>query len=297
MISILSRTVKERNNLRPFQKATLDALRSGKATLIIVEAPVGAGKSHLVRRIIEDESLAGHPIILTYPTKILMNAQISALKKELLSIRHWPDEPETSSGLTLFEYSTDALIRYIRNHPEIVRLDKSEIIGEVLRSHQFLSRKNIIVTTPDVLHLIKQGFYRGSQRLEALLNKAIVVFDEFHLYTGLTNFAPLIDWLADSVAHKIVLLSATPTTNEDLHGIFEKYTTEKIEFKDSIGGKSDKIFNYPLYLYSEECRYTRTNVMLEQLKKYLTILPKPTAVIFDSIFRLRHLKPILYIAS
>ncbi len=292
-ISILPRTVKEQNNLRPFQKATLDALRIGKANLIIVEAPVGAGKSHIVRRIVKDESLAGHPIILTYPTKILMNAQIYALKKELLNIRHWPDEPEVSSELTLFEYSTDALIRYIRNHPEIVRLDKSEIIGQVLRSHQFLSRKNIIVTTPDVLHLIKKGFYRGAQRLEALLNNAIVVFDEFHLYTGLTNFAPLLDWLADSVAHKIVFLSATPTTSEDLQGICKKYTTEKIEFKDSIGGESDKIFNYPLHLYIEGCRYTKTDVMLEQLKKYLPVLPKPAAVIFDSIFRLRYLKPVL----
>lgn len=177
----MPRTVKEQNNIRPFQKATLDALCLVKANLIIVEAPVGAGKSYIVRRIFEDESLAGHPIILIYPTKILMNAQIYALKKELLNIWYWPDEPEVSAELTLFEYSTDALIRYIRNHPEIVRLDKSEIIGQVLRSHQFLSRKNIIVTTPDVLHLIKKGFYRGSQRLEALLNKTIVVFDEFHL--------------------------------------------------------------------------------------------------------------------
>lgn len=78
-----------------------------------------------------------------------------------------------------------------------------------------------------------------------------------------------------------------------MHGICKKYTTEKIEFKDSIGGESDKIFNYPLHLYIEECRYTRTDVMLEQLKKYLPVLPKPAAVIFDSIFRLRHLKPVL----
>lgn len=292
MISIMPRTVKEQNNLRPFQKETLAALHS-EARLIMVEAPVGAGKSYIIRRIVENKSLSGHPIILTYPTKILMNAQINALKKEFFNIRHWPDEPEVSAELTLFEYSTDALIRYIRNNPEIVRLDKSEIIGHVLRSHQFSSRRNIIVTIPDVLHLIKKGFFRGAQRLEALLNKAIVVFDEFHLYTGLTNFAPLIEWLADSVAHKIVFLSATPTTTEDLQDICQKYPTEKIEFKDSVGGKSDKVFNYPLHLNIEECRYTRTDVMLEQLKIYLPTLTKPIAVIFDSIFRLRHLKPVL----
>jgi ATP-dependent helicase YprA (DUF1998 family) len=128
----------------------------------------------------------------------------------------------------LFEYSTDALIRYLKDHPDIMRLDRSEIIGQVLRSHQFLSRKNIIITTPDVLHIIKKGFYRSSQRLEALLNKAIVVFDEFHLYTGLTNFAPLVEWLADSVAHKIIFLSATPTITEEMQRVYQKYTTDHI---------------------------------------------------------------------
>jgi hypothetical protein len=149
------------------------------------------------------------------------------------------------------------------------------------------------VTTPDVLHIIKEGWYRGTQRLEALLNKAIVVFDEFHLYTGLKNFAPLIEWLVDSVADKIVFLSATPTTNEEIEDIWLKYPHEVIEFEDSIGGVNDKIFNYPLQLHVEECKYTKTDIILAQLKKYLPILPKPAAVIFDSVFRLRHLKPVL----
>jgi len=292
MISVMPRFVKGQNGLRPFQKDILNALQS-QFKLIIVEAPVGAGKSYIIRKLIEDDRLSGFPIILTYPTKILMNVQINALKKEFVNIRHWPDEPDVSGELTLFEYSTDALIRYLKDNPDIMRLDRSEIIGQVLRSHQFLSRKNIIITTPDVLHIIKKGFYRSSQRLEALLNKAIVVFDEFHLYTGLTNFAPLVEWLADSVAHKIIFLSATPTITEEMQRVYQKYTTDKIEFKGSVGGESDTIFNYPLNLYIEECKYTRTDVMLEQLRKFLPILQKPIAVIFDSVFRLRHLRPIL----
>lgn len=283
----------DKDGFRPFQRQTLEAIKNSYARLIFVEAPVGAGKSYIIRRIVENDDLSGFPIILTYPTKILMNAQINALKKEFPNIRHWPDEPEASGELTLFEYSTDALIRYLKSHPEIIRLDKSEIIGHVLKSHQFLSKKNIIVTTPDVLHIIKKGFYRGSRRFEALLNKAIVVFDEFHLYTGLTNFAPLVEWLADSVAHKIVFLSATPITTDNFYAICQKYATEKIEFKASIGAETDKIFNYPLHLNIEECKYTRTDVMLEKLKNYLPALTNPTAVIFDSIFRLRHLKPVL----
>ncbi|MEW6601548.1 MAG: DEAD/DEAH box helicase [Nitrospirota bacterium] len=150
MLSVEQRTVKEEEGLRPFQKETLRALQSD-ARLIMVEAPVGAGKSFIIRRIIEDEHLSGRPIILTYPTKILMNAQVSALKKEVKNIRHWPDEKEVAGEITLFEYSSDALVRYLKRHPDIIRLDKSELIHHVLRSHQFSSPRNIIITTPDVL--------------------------------------------------------------------------------------------------------------------------------------------------
>ncbi len=293
MLSILLRTVKEHNGLRPFQKSTLDALRSN-ARLLSVEAPVGAGKSYIIRRIVEDEHLAGRPIILTYPTKILMSAQVNALKKEFKNVKYWPDEPEMSRGITLFEYSSDSLVRFLKAQPDISRLDKSELIHSVLRSHQFSSARNIIVTTPDVLHIIKEGWYRGSQRLETLLNKAIVVFDEFHLYTKLANFVPLIKWLIESVADKVIFLSATPTSNEAIQNLWQSYPNEVIEFSNSVGGESDRIFNYPLQLHIEECKYTKTDVMLNQLRKYLpSLLKPPVAVIFDSVFRLRHLKPVL----
>jgi len=292
MLLITNRTVKEKDGLRPFQKHTLQSLRSN-ACLIMVEAPVGAGKSYIIRRIVEEEHLSGRPIILTYPTKILMNAQVNALKREFNSITHWPDEPEISGKITLFEYSSDALIRYLKNHPEILNLDKSELIHNVLKSHQFSSARNIIVTTPDVLHIIKEGWYRGSQRLESLLKKAIVVFDEFHLYTKLTNFVPLIKWLLESVADKVVFLSATPTSNEELQDLWQTYPSEVIGFGNSMGRETDRIFNYPLQLHVEECKYTKTDVILEQMRKYLPSLSKPIAVIFDSVFRLRHLKRVL----
>src|SRR3990172_10149435 len=98
MLSIMSRSVKEQKGLRPFQKATLDAV-SSNARIIMVEAPVGAGKSYIIRRLVEDEYLAGQPIIITYPTKILMNAQVCALKKEIPYIRHWPDDSDVSGEI------------------------------------------------------------------------------------------------------------------------------------------------------------------------------------------------------
>jgi len=41
------------------------------------------------------------------------------------------------------------------------------------------------------------------------------------------------------------------------------------------------------------CRYTRRDELLPVLEHYLPLLPKPLAIISDSIFRLRHIKPML----
>lgn len=293
MLFVSSRTVKEQDGFRPFQKVTLDLLRDSQIKLIVVEAPVGAGKSYILRKIVEDEQLSQRPVILTYPTKILMNAQVNALKQEIKDIRHWPDEPEAYADVTLFEYSSDALVRYLKKHPEATRYDKSEIIYQILANHQFVSRRNIIVTTPDVLHLIKEGWYRGAQRIKALLNGSFVFFDEFHLYISLANFVPLVQWLADSIGDKIVFLSATPVIQEDLSSLLKEYSSERIPFGDSEGGEKDIVFNYPLELNIEECNYTRIDILIEILKSLIISLPKPLAIIFDSVFRLRHLKPIL----
>lgn len=87
-LSIRQRTVKEINGIRPFQKATIDSLDS-QIQIVIVEAPVGSGKSHIVRQIVDHWNGA---VVLTYPTKILMDAQKSALKSDFPNSIIWPDE-------------------------------------------------------------------------------------------------------------------------------------------------------------------------------------------------------------
>lgn len=293
MVFVLSRTVKEHSGFRPFQRSVLDLLRDSKTKLIVVEAPVGSGKSYILRKVVEDEKLSQQPIILTYPTTILMTAQIASLKQHINNIRHWPDEPETSADITLFEYSSDALIRYLKKHPEITYCDKSEIIYQILASHQFLSRRNVIVTTPDVLHLLKEGWYRGSQRIKAMLNSSVIFLDEFHLYANLENFYSLLRWLSSSIGKKVVFLSATPIIREDLNSLLKEYPSEIVSFDTSVGNNEDVVFNYPLELYIEETNYTRFDVSIKLLKSLIPLLPKPLAIIFDSVFRLRHLKPTL----
>jgi len=291
-LRIDKRTVKEVNGLRIFQKSTLESIKSNKR-LIMVEAPVGAGKSYIVRKMIGDEKISQFPIILTFPTKILMDSQITALKKELYPIKHWPDNYNVNSTYTIFEYSSNSLIRHLRKNPELNHLNKSEIIYSVLKNHFFSAKNNIIVTTPDVLHLIKNNFYKNSTRIKSILKGAIVVFDEFHLYTNLKNFIPLVEWLINTLDSKILFLSATPLLPNELNNLFNLYSSELIEFQSSTGGPYDKIFNYPISLHIEEVEYTKNEAFLSALQKYIPKLPKPLGIICDSIFRLRHIKPML----
>lgn len=112
MLSIMPRTVKEQNHLRPFQKATLDALQSS-TRLIMVESPVGAGKSHIVRRIADNWHGA---VVLTYPTKILMDSQRWTLKSDFPGSVMWPEEtgiPQNNAP-TIFYYSTDAMVFFLK---------------------------------------------------------------------------------------------------------------------------------------------------------------------------------------
>jgi CRISPR-associated helicase Cas3 len=292
MITILPRTVKEQNGLRPFQKETLDALQSN-ARLIIVEAPVGSGKSHIVRQITDNWHGA---VVLTYPTKILMDSQRWALKNDFPGSIMWPEEtgiPQHNAP-TIFYYSTDALISYIKQQKKDYRIDKSELLDTVLHQQFWASNRNIMVTSPDVLHLlVNLKAYRGSQRMLSFLNGSIVVFDEFHLYVGLKNFPRLLDNLFEIGIKKVILLSATPVFSEELQSLSDKYKTCRIDFKDSVGGENDKIFNYLLTLEFLNCRYTKRNDLIAALQQYIQALSKPIAIILDSVFRLRHILPLL----
>ena len=291
-LTVDKRTVKEIDGCRAFQKRVIESINSDKR-LIMAEAPVGAGKSFIVRKMIADKNISRYPVILTFPTKILMDAQVKSLKREIHPVRHWPDEPEAKGEYTIFEYSSDALIRFLKRKPDVFNLNKSEIIHSVLKNHMYSARNNIIVTTPDVLHLIKNNFYNNAKRIKSLLNRAIVVFDEFHLYTGLGNFILLVKWLIETLDARILLLSATPLIPDELQELFNIFPSEIVNFQDSLGGQEDKVFNYPLDIYIEECQYTNKNILIDVLQKYISDLPKPVGIIFDSIFRLRHIKPVL----
>jgi superfamily II DNA or RNA helicase len=101
---------------RPFQKETLDSLKSN-AKVIKVEAPVGAGKSHIIRNLLDDEHFQDRNIILTYPTKILMDAQVESIRKEFEGVSVWPDDADfPGENINVFKYSLDSLSYFFQNN-------------------------------------------------------------------------------------------------------------------------------------------------------------------------------------
>jgi superfamily II DNA or RNA helicase len=78
-IYIEPRYVKEEDwdgqRIRPFQKEALEAIKRSDARIIFIEAPVGSGKSYIIRNLIQDDYFQRKPVVLTYPTKILMDGE------------------------------------------------------------------------------------------------------------------------------------------------------------------------------------------------------------------------------
>ena len=287
--------------IRPFQKETLDAIKNSDAKIILVEAPVGSGKSYIIRNLIMDEYFKGKTIVLTYPTKILMDAQVEAMKGENVAV--WPDDKEIfplegkNSG-NILKYSLDSLSQYFGEYPE--EFDAFENRGEFLGGGLFkleYGEYRIFVTTPDVIWLIYSKRYKGSHMLQAQLKEAIISFDEFHAYANLYNFYKLLENLVfKSKVEKILLLSATPYLRREKWGEIEqrlkekRITTNEISFEESTAKEDGQIFNYPLNLSLYNFRYTDRSLCFNQISEILESIEMPAAVIFDSIFRLKHLK-------
>ncbi len=281
------------NGFRPFQKETIDAIKNPNSKIIIVEAPVGSGKSYIIRNLIQDDPdfFKRKPIILTYPTKILMDAQVSALRQELSNTSIWPFNSPSANAINIFYYSSSSLVSYLLKQDPNFIIQKSDLINEMIREFGYLSNKSMVVTSPDVLHLlVNRKAYKGSKRIQNLLNGAYIFFDEFHLYSNLKNFPILIQNLLEGMAAKIIFLSATPYQNEELKQIIEKNQSKFIDFKNSQTDNKGTIFNYPLDVEICSFKYTDLNQNLNKLIEIIPKSEKPMAIIFDSVFRLQRIK-------
>ncbi len=303
-IQIAERYVTQKEGLRPFQKEALELIKNSESKLIFVEAPVGSGKSHIIRNLIQDHLFQRNPIILTYPTKILMDSQVEAIKKEFDMVAVWPNDRssfplESKGSINILKYSTDSMVRYMKEVPSAFNSFKNrgKLIGTGLFELTY-GEHQAFVTTPDVLWLIYSMKYKGARMIQAQLNSSLIFFDEFHTYANLHNFYHLLEnLLVKSKANKVVLLSATPYAKREKWAVIEdnlqknRILTEYVDFRGSESDEKGVIFNYPLEVELRNFKYTDKDMTLKNIAEILNIIQAPAAIIFDSVFRLKHLKP------
>jgi len=288
-----SRYVKQnKNGWRPFQEELIKVLFEREEKIIILEAPVGAGKTFIVRQLLERKEFERCPIVMSYPTKILMESQVGSFKKELgkEKVTIWPWEDFNPNKINIFIYSTDTLVEYIKRKKYQNLEDRGELIYRLFTDLEWFSKYGGIVTSPDVLYLLVQGRYKNSKRILNFLHNSIFIFDEFHCYYGLKSFIELLEYLLSKIAYKVILLSATPIKNNDFGKMEKEYGVYNISFSDSKGGKNDICFNYRLKLSIDSFNFAKAKETEKRLMNLLPLIPKPCAVIFDSIFRLRHIE-------
>ena len=83
------------------------------------------GKVILSGRLVDEWSGA---VVLTYPTKVLMDAQSKALKNDFPNSVIWPHETgiPLKQSPTIFYYSSDTLITFLKQQGKGYRLNRSE---------------------------------------------------------------------------------------------------------------------------------------------------------------------------
>ncbi len=294
-MNIKPRYVKQNKaGLRPFQQNALEAIKNSEARLIFIEAPVGAGKSYIIRTLLGMKEFERRPLILTYPTKILMETQVAALEAEMGEdkLGVWPKRNFIADAANLILYNSDSLVRAV----QMLKLDPRQGRGDLLKRLFFQlaawAKRGAIVTSPDVLWLLYGvGAYDGANDIQNKLTGGVAVFDEFHLYGELANFPRLVEILLSKNIDKAVLLSATPYASTGLQEVAERFPIKRIDFEEaSENNQGSKVFNYPLDVSVQTFRTTDINQLADRIIPLIKKLPKSMAIICESVFRLEHLR-------
>jgi CRISPR-associated endonuclease/helicase Cas3 len=205
--------------IRAHQAATIRALRSGDAPIIVNQAMTGDGKTLAGRfRLFND----GLPTFAMYPTNELIADQARGLNEQL---NDW--------GLPFWKGKKPA--HEILNAPRLDELQEDLARADTLR---WILDNDLILTNPDMFHLMTQFAYRrqGAARdmiLGELIQRyQLFVFDEFHLFGAAQTASVLIAVLlmrAISSARRpprFLFLSATP---QDMLGGLAKLVDLRVE--------------------------------------------------------------------
>ena len=245
---------------------------------------------------------AGQMVVLTYPTKILMDAQLGALRQEMqragrdLCIWPTPDATFRPLAINVVNYSTDLLLYLLRTvGGDALKGKRGDLLQRLFDRQDWYGKEKAIVTTPDVLHLIAEHKYASSRRLlQYLFAGALFVFDEFPHVPQPSQFSfaiagnPLgVEWPdCDSFG------DAGGTRRSAV--LFADYPPASVDFApDSVGDpghSEDRVFNHPLEVRVASFQTSDLEEWLPRLEAVLPELPRPVAVILDSVHRLQWLK-------
>ncbi len=295
ILKVLPRFLKRKSNgLSPFQEDVINSF--GREKIIFLNAPVGSGKSFIARKLLESKAYERTPIVFIYPTKVLMECQVSSLIKEIKKpgVRVWPIDELEKARINLLLYSTDSLVQYLKKTGNTIFENRSSLLMKLFSDLNWFSKFGAIVTSPEVIHLMKEKIYKEANRLLSFLQNSTFIFDEFHCYYGLQTFSDMVDFICEKLNGRIILLSATPIVDGNLQEILAKYDHKTIDFYEhSAGTRSDVCFNYNLDVEIDSFNYARLDLTMEKLIDVIPGIEKPAVIIFDSVFRLRHFKRLI----
>lgn len=198
--------------LYPHQAAMLNEWNERDAFLLVTKTGSGKTRATALPVLKNHESA-----VFVYPTNALIQDQARAIRQlieaEGVTFREWTPQNATD------KFGTEEYILVQVNADVLTAFAKAWGMGEKQKGVALLrllqqDKRKIVLMNPDILFLLYSLRYRASQEALAHLQAyTTVVFDEFHLYSGVELAHALFLIHLARCTHafpRVVLLSATP---------------------------------------------------------------------------------------
>lgn len=288
------------DNLRKFQE---NAILSDEK-VIVVKAPTGSGKTVLSVLPLKDEKI--EQVLCMYPTRELIYDQAASIseilynragfKPSIIPRSAWERSLKARKNIILFD---DADINIVIITSETLSEamyeynvhNKSEALKEILRNTS--KNKRIVLTTPDVVFMLIQGFYAPMHINNLIVSKSVVFFDEFHVWSdqSLSNALFLLSYLSSlpTMVDKVYIASAT--LNDELKELIKSSINVQckiIDEKPSVSGVQIKRKSWVKFINGGDNFVSLQNNMTEKILNIIETLSflelnKPFAILVDRV--------------
>jgi CRISPR-associated helicase Cas3 len=230
-----------RRPLYPHQAVMADEWDKHDAFLLITKTGSGKTAASALPVLLQakDDSRQREGAVFVYPTNALIEDQERSIRKliEAEGMKAYSLAPDNAKGkygdekIVLVRVDAERLEKFAKAYgfrkPDGAS-DKGRALAEVLK----LDKHKIVLVNPDILYLVYTLAYRNSAEDVALLQAyQTVVFDEFHLYSGVELAHALFLIHMARALHtfrRVVLLSATPDqqTREWIDRLLKPYVID-----------------------------------------------------------------------